>query len=262
MSSIASTSSTAAANAAANATAAAAASTPILGQNDFLTLLMAQMQNQDLPLDPTDDTAFVTQLAQFSSVEQLTNMNSTMTELLTAQAGANQTATVSLVGKSVQANNNTVTVSTSGTPVTLAGTLSGSAASVTATIVNSSGQTGDTVKSVSARKAPGPAPGTAGTRAATRSPPAATPSTSRPSTRAGTRSPPASTSTGVVTGVSSSSTARRAADCQRPDRAPLLGHRDRLGARHQLEPVAPRCNPFPHQFFNPERPRILTRRTQ
>ena len=145
MSSITSTSNTAAANAAANATAAAAASTPILGQNDFLTLLMAQMQNQD-PLNPTDDTAFVTQLAQFSSVEQLTNMNSTMTELLTAQAGANQTATVSLVGKSVQVNNNTVTVGTSGAPVQLAGTLSGSAAKVTATIVNSAGQTVDTVQ--------------------------------------------------------------------------------------------------------------------
>jgi flagellar basal-body rod modification protein FlgD len=53
----------------------AAASTPAsspnnVNQNQFLQLLVAQIQYQD-PTNPTDSTAFVTQLAQFSSLEQL-----------------------------------------------------------------------------------------------------------------------------------------------------------------------------------------------
>ncbi|MFN7994723.1 MAG: flagellar hook capping FlgD N-terminal domain-containing protein [Bryobacteraceae bacterium] len=39
-------------------------------ESDFLTLLVAQMKNQD-PTNPTDSTAFVTQLAQFSQLEQV-----------------------------------------------------------------------------------------------------------------------------------------------------------------------------------------------
>jgi len=46
-----------------------------LGKDDFLKLLMTQMQNQD-PLKPMDDAASIAQLAQFSSLEQMQNMNS------------------------------------------------------------------------------------------------------------------------------------------------------------------------------------------
>ena len=49
-----------------------------LGKTDFLQLLAAQMQYQN-PLEPVSDTQFVAQLAQFSSLEQMTNLNSTMT---------------------------------------------------------------------------------------------------------------------------------------------------------------------------------------
>jgi flagellar basal-body rod modification protein FlgD len=48
-----------------------------LGKQDFLQLLVKQMQYQD-PLDPQDNSAFVAQLAQFSSVEQMTNLNTSM----------------------------------------------------------------------------------------------------------------------------------------------------------------------------------------
>ena len=45
-----------------------------MGENSFLDLLITQMQNQD-PTSPMDDTQFVSELAQFSSLEQMTQLN-------------------------------------------------------------------------------------------------------------------------------------------------------------------------------------------
>ena len=56
----------------------------IMGKEDFLTLLVAQLQNQD-PLDPDDASEFTSQLAEFSSLEQLQNLNDSMGELSSAQ---------------------------------------------------------------------------------------------------------------------------------------------------------------------------------
>lgn len=72
-----------------------------LGKDDFLQLLVKQMQYQD-PLDPQDNSAYVAQLAQFSSLEQMTNLNTAM-----AASQAN-----SLVGKGIvwtDAKNDTYT---------------------------------------------------------------------------------------------------------------------------------------------------------
>lgn len=63
-----------------------------LGQDDFLKLLAVQMQNQN-PLDPMDDKAFIAQMAQFSSLEQMQNMSA---NLSMAQA-------VAMIGKEVYA---------------------------------------------------------------------------------------------------------------------------------------------------------------
>jgi len=48
----------------------------------FLQLLVAQLQNQD-PTNPADSTQFVTQLAQFQTMEQSMNQGTTMTSMLT-----------------------------------------------------------------------------------------------------------------------------------------------------------------------------------
>lgn len=52
-----------------------------LDKNAFLKLMLAQMQNQN-PLKPQDNTQFVAQLAQFTSLEQMTNLATTSTQAL------------------------------------------------------------------------------------------------------------------------------------------------------------------------------------
>ena len=52
----------------------------VLNKDDFLNLLITQLQHQD-PLNPTDSVEFTAQLAQFSSLEQLANVNDNLLEL-------------------------------------------------------------------------------------------------------------------------------------------------------------------------------------
>ena len=63
----------------------------ILGQDGFLQLLVAEMQNQDPLSSSQDPTQSVTQMAQFSSVEQLTNL----------VQGAQQAQSIALIGHTV-----------------------------------------------------------------------------------------------------------------------------------------------------------------
>jgi flagellar basal-body rod modification protein FlgD len=119
-----------------------------LGKDDFLRLLMAQMSNQD-PLSPTDDTAFIAQLAQFSSVEQLQSANENLGNLLLAQAAANQTSAAGLVGKDVQFRTTEVQLGTG--PATLSAQLDSAATSVSATISDS---TGHVVRTLDAGSSP------------------------------------------------------------------------------------------------------------
>ena len=54
-----------------------------LGRDAFLQLLVTQMSHQN-PLQPQEDGAFIAQLAQFSSLEQLTNIDSTLKNMAEA----------------------------------------------------------------------------------------------------------------------------------------------------------------------------------
>ncbi|MCY7867704.1 flagellar hook assembly protein FlgD [Bacillus spizizenii] len=55
-----------------------------LGKDEFLKILMTQVQNQD-PFNPVDDKEFISQMATFSSLEQMMNMNKTMTQFVENQ---------------------------------------------------------------------------------------------------------------------------------------------------------------------------------
>ncbi len=57
--------------------AAAGTSGEVLGKDDFLNLMLIQMRNQD-PLNPMDNQAMLSQMAQFSSLEQMSNLNDTI----------------------------------------------------------------------------------------------------------------------------------------------------------------------------------------
>jgi len=83
-----------------NYTRSATSGSNTLGEDDFLTLLVAQLENQD-PLEPQDNTEFIAQLAQFSSLEQQTTTNDKLDELIAAQSGSEQMSAFSLLGQKV-----------------------------------------------------------------------------------------------------------------------------------------------------------------
>ena len=56
-----------------------------LGKDDFLKLLVTQLQDQD-PTQPTDSSQFMAQLAQFSSLEQMTNVSQTLDGIASGQS--------------------------------------------------------------------------------------------------------------------------------------------------------------------------------
>ena len=87
-------------NTAAGTAATAAKTDNTLGQDQFLTLLVAQLQNQD-PLNPTDATEFTAQLAQYSQLEQLFNLTDAMDGLTAAQTSSQKVSALSLIGKEV-----------------------------------------------------------------------------------------------------------------------------------------------------------------
>lgn len=71
-----------------------------LGKDDFLKILMTQLQNQD-PLNPMQDKDFVAQMATFSSLEQMTNLNSSMDSFIKSVEQNQFMQASSMIGKTV-----------------------------------------------------------------------------------------------------------------------------------------------------------------
>lgn len=71
-----------------------------MGQTAFLTLFTTQLQNQN-PLDPMNNEAFVAQLAQFSQLEATTKMADSLKTLVSSMTGDRMSSAASLIGKSV-----------------------------------------------------------------------------------------------------------------------------------------------------------------
>ncbi len=83
----------------------------ILGKDDFMKLMIQQLKNQD-PLNPMDGTAFASQLAEFSSLEQLSNMNDSLETSINANyqlaQSVNNSMATALIGKAVKLVGNDV----------------------------------------------------------------------------------------------------------------------------------------------------------
>ena len=86
-----------------------------LGQEEFLKILLAQLQYQD-PLKPLDNQQFLAQLAQFSALAQTSQLNDRVDTLLTIQAA---TQSIGLIGKTVEVSSSTGDVPTVGTVTSL-----------------------------------------------------------------------------------------------------------------------------------------------
>jgi flagellar basal-body rod modification protein FlgD len=91
-----------------------------IGKDAFLKMLIAQLKNQN-PLNPMDGTDFAAQLAQFSSLEQLTNMSTQMEKLSSSIGSMVNGQLVDMIGNYVTAKGNSVIAD--GTAKTLSYTL-------------------------------------------------------------------------------------------------------------------------------------------
>lgn len=125
-----------------SAAAPSVAANPLKGrtvnQDDFLKLLITQLQNQD-PLQPMDNQQFAAQLAQFNSLGQLIEINDKLGALSSGQSATSQYNAASLIGKEIAAAGNQVGLS-AGSPATVGYQLGANAAKVVVNIYNSAGE--------------------------------------------------------------------------------------------------------------------------
>ncbi|WP_345238849.1 flagellar hook assembly protein FlgD [Pontibacillus salipaludis] len=77
-----------------------AGSNSMLGKDDFLKILMTQLQNQD-PTSPMKDKEFISQMTSFSTLEQMTNMSTAIEILTQAQNFAPVVKYSSMIGNQV-----------------------------------------------------------------------------------------------------------------------------------------------------------------
>jgi flagellar basal-body rod modification protein FlgD len=90
-----------------------------LGRDEFLELLVAQLENQD-PLSPQENGEFVAQLAQFSSLEEQQNLSSSFDRFASNFQSSQNLQATSLVGRSVHVASNSTELGSSGSVSVLA----------------------------------------------------------------------------------------------------------------------------------------------
>lgn len=133
-------------NPSASGTAATSASTAGVGgltMSDFLTLMTAQLQNQD-PLNPTDSNQFLQQLSELSTVEGITQLNTSVSTLSNSMLSSQALTSASLVGQSILAPA-TSAYYTSGQPMTGAVQVPTGASSVVLSVINAGGAVVDQI---------------------------------------------------------------------------------------------------------------------
>ncbi|MBN2071839.1 MAG: hypothetical protein JW814_10320 [Candidatus Krumholzibacteriota bacterium] len=81
----------------------------ILGKDDFLKLLTAQLSHQD-PMEPLDNNEFIAQMTQFSSLEKLENINASVDSELMLSQSMNNALSTTLIGRNVILQSNVVDV--------------------------------------------------------------------------------------------------------------------------------------------------------
>ena len=108
-----------------------------LTMNDFLTLMTAQLKNQD-PLNPTDSNQFLSQLSELSTVEGISQLNDSVSTLSNSMLSSQALTSAALVGKGVLAPASAAYY-TGGTPMTGAVQVPTGATGVTLSITNSGG---------------------------------------------------------------------------------------------------------------------------
>lgn len=114
-----------------------------LGQNEFMELMIAQLNNQN-PLEPQDNGEFIAQLAQFSSLEEMQKVSTSVNDLTTQYRSTQALQASAMVGRSVLVN-------ASSGPNNIDGTMSGvvdlpaSTSNLNISILNSTGELVQTI---------------------------------------------------------------------------------------------------------------------
>jgi flagellar basal-body rod modification protein FlgD len=109
-----------------------------LGGTDFLTLMLAQLKNQD-PTSPVDSNTFLSQLASLSEVQGITNLNTSFSALSNSMVSSQALQASSLLGHQALVSSSTATLATAGGTITGAVAVPQTTSGVTLNIANSAG---------------------------------------------------------------------------------------------------------------------------